>query len=89
MNEDVFAKLKVQLEQLEWPNVYLFKFIVPNNPESVARTVALFDEASEIEYHESKNAKFISVSAKEMMLSADSIMEIYEKAKDIPGIISL
>jgi uncharacterized protein len=87
--EDTFEKLKAQLELMEWPNVYFFKFIVPNNSKAVAQTANLFDPAADIQFHESKNGKFISVSVKEVMLDVASIMEIYQKAQAIEGIISL
>jgi len=89
MNEGAFDKLKEQLSLEEWPNVYFFKFIVPNTPHSLAQTTALFDETAQISFHESSNGKFVSVSVKEMMLDVDSIIAVYEKAQIIPGIISL
>ncbi len=84
-----FDKLRDQLALQEWPNVYLFKFIVENTPEKIAKTTALFDETAEISMHTSKNGKFVSVSAKEMMLSVEAIMEKYQEAQKIEGIISL
>jgi len=36
-----FDNLKAQLEQQEWPNVYLFKFIVPNDNQRLAQVSAL------------------------------------------------
>lgn len=84
-----FDKLKEQLEQQEWPNVFLFKFIVTNTPDKIALTTALFDETADITFHPSKNGKFVSISAKEMMLNVDSIMAVYDKASKIEGIISL
>lgn len=81
--------LKEKLELLEWPNVYFFKFIVPNESENVALVTALFDESSEIVMHPSKTGKYISISAKEMMLDVDSIILKYKKASLIKGIISL
>ena len=89
MSSDPFDKLREQLELQEWPNVYLFKFIVPNDPHSIARATALFDELSELDYHESKTGKYVSVSAKEMMLDVDSIIAVYKKASTIEGIVSL
>lgn len=86
---DPFEKLREQLALQEWPNVYLFKFIVQNTPEKIAMTTALFDETAEISMHPSSTGKFVSVSAKEMMMSVDAIMERYEKAQKIEGIISL
>lgn len=88
-DQDPFDKLREQLELEEWPNVYFFKFIVPNNPESIARVVALFESDSEIHFHESANKKFVSVSVKEVMSGADAIIAVYIKAKEIPEIISL
>jgi hypothetical protein len=49
--EDIFHKLKVQLEQLNWPDVYLFKFIVPNDPEKIAKVSAMFSESSDLVMH--------------------------------------
>lgn len=89
MIEDPFKKLREQLELLEWPNVYFFKFIVPNEPQLLAQASALFTETAEITFHESKTGKYISVSAKEMMLDVDSIIAIYNKAALIKGIVSL
>ena len=84
-----FDSLLAQLEQQEWPNIYLFKFIVPNDNQHLAQVSALFDENSEVVFHESQTCKYVSVSAKEIMLSAQTIIEVYERATKIPGIISL
>lgn len=87
--EDKFDKLREQLELLEWPDVYLFKFIVPNHPEKIAQATALFDETSEIVMHPSSQGTYMSVSAKELMLDVDSIIQKYIRASQIEGIISL
>ena len=84
-----FENLRVQLDALEWPSVYLFKFIVPNDNEKMALVSALFDENANISYHTSSKGNYVSVSVKEVMLSGDSVIEIYEKAVKIEGIISL
>lgn len=86
---DTFEKLREQLALQEWPNVYLFKFIVPNSPELLARTTSLFGEVAEISFHESTGGKYISVSAKEVMMDADSIIEVYIRAAEIKGLIAL
>lgn len=84
-----FSNLKEQLDLLEWPDIYFFKFIVNNSPEHLALATALFDETSDITLHSSKSGKFVSVSVKEMMMSAESVIAKYEKASKIEGIISL
>ncbi len=84
-----FDKLRAQLEQEEWPNVYLFKFIIENTPHQIALVTSLFDETADISFHNSKNGKFVSISVKEMMLNVDKIIDKYEKAALIKGLISL
>lgn len=87
--DDPYLNLRKQLEQEEWPNVYMFKFIFPNTLENIALTTDLFSETSEITLHESKTGKFASISVKEMMLDVDSIIEKYEKATKIKGLMAL
>jgi hypothetical protein len=89
MNSDSFSKLREQLELQEWPNVYLFKFIVPNTPQALAQATALFTDLSEMNFNESKTGKYISVTAKEMMINVDDIIEVYINASKIEGIVSL
>ncbi|MBI1837250.1 MAG: DUF493 domain-containing protein [Flavobacteriia bacterium] len=88
MNDD-YDKLRAQLELLEWPGVYLFKFIIPNTSENLAKATALFNESSEITLHESKTGKFVSVGAKELMLDVESIINVYKEASQINGLIAL
>jgi len=85
----VFDKLREQLALQEWPDIYLFKFIVPNTPDMLARATNLFGDTAEITFHESKTGKYISVSAKELMLNVDSIIDVYERAAEIKGLIAL
>jgi hypothetical protein len=87
--DDSLEKLKVQLELLEWPDIYLFKFIIPNESEKLALISAIFNNESEIVMHPSKTGKYMSFSVKEVMLDVNSIIEIYKKASLIKGIISL
>lgn len=86
---DKYDKLKEQLELQEWPGVFMFKFIVPNQSDLIARTTALFDNAVDLAYNQSKTGKYVSVTAKEMMLDVDSIIAKYKEAEKIEGLISL
>ncbi|TNE56200.1 MAG: DUF493 family protein [Bacteroidetes bacterium] len=89
MNTESFDKLRKQLEQQNWPEVYLYKFIVKNEPEFIARVCALFDDTAEIKFQHSNGDRYVSISAKEMMMDAASVIERYEKASLIKGIIAL
>jgi putative lipoic acid-binding regulatory protein len=70
--------------------LYLYKFIIPNENEKLAQVTALFDgETAEISYHESGKGNYVSVSVKEVAVSVDQIIEKYQKASEIKGVISL
>ncbi len=84
-----FESLKAQLEQTDFPQVYFFKFIVPNKNDNVALVSALYPSDTQVQMKPSSSGKFISMSAKQVMLSADEIINIYKKASAIDGIISL
>ena len=84
-----FENLKTQLEQLDFPNVYYFKFILPNKESLITSVKNLFLKESDVEMKASSSGKFISVSHKQVMLSADEIIDIYKQASEIEGIISL
>lgn len=86
---DKFDKLKAQLELQEWPMVYLFKFIMPNDSAVIANITALFDDGADLKYSNSKTGKYVSLSVKELMLDVDSVIEKYNKASKYKGVISL
>tara|TARA_B100000767_G_C19768069_1_gene538615 strand:+ start:2151 stop:2414 length:264 start_codon:yes stop_codon:yes gene_type:complete len=86
---DEFESLKAQLEQTDFPQVYFFKFIVPNKNDNVARISALYAKDTQVQMKPSSSGKFISMSAKQVVLSTDEIISIYKKASAVEGIISL
>ncbi|PHR36651.1 MAG: hypothetical protein COA38_01095 [Fluviicola sp.] len=84
-----YDKLKIQLELQEWPNVYLFKFIVPNEADKIARATALFDESVDLNLRVSSKGTYMSISAKEMMLDVASIIDKYNRSSEIEGLVAL
>ncbi|MGB1508092.1 MAG: DUF493 domain-containing protein [Crocinitomicaceae bacterium] len=88
-DSDSYEKLRMQLENMNWPEIYFFKFIVPNDSELVAKVTALFDEGTDLRLQQSKNGRYISVGAKEMMISPESVIQRYKEASNIKGLIAL
>ena len=89
-NKKEYAKLKEMLEvDFKWPHLYMFKFIVPFSPESIKQTEALFSDDAKIILRESKNLKYMSVTAKQLMVSPKEVIDVYEKAESIEGIMGL
>ena len=88
--KDDYKSLLEKLEAFDWPRVYMFKFIVPADNQKIAEVQNLFasDEA-QIELRPSKTGKYTSVSAKELMLSPEKVVDRYVEASKIEGILSL
>ncbi|MBI3510153.1 MAG: DUF493 family protein [Bacteroidetes bacterium] len=89
MAEFNFDELKMKLEKNSWPQVYMFKFIIPSNNQKIAIVQGFFEDDAEISLHPSSNGKYTSITSKQVMLSAESVIDIYKKASAIEGIISL
>ncbi len=87
--KEQFEKLKGQLELQEWPALYMFKFIVPNEPEMIAKVGNLLSPEADLQLQASTNGKYMSVTGKEVMLTVDAVMEVYYKAAEIKGVIAL
>jgi uncharacterized protein len=69
-----------------WPSLYLFKFIVPTGREQEVKNLFPRHETSE---KLSKQGKYISITVQLMMPSTDAVIEVYEKAAKIEGILAL
>lgn len=90
MAEFDYEGLKKKLDEMgEFPQVYLFKFIVPSDNRSIALVEALFDDQAQVSLRASKTGKYTSLSAKELMLSSEAVIERYKKANQIEGLMAL
>ena len=88
--EEFYASLKAKLDDQEtWPTVYLYKFIIPADNQKLAKVMELFGEGAQITTRESRKGNYLSVSAKEVMMSSGHVIETYQKAEHIEGLISL
>jgi hypothetical protein len=88
---DKYEKLKQQLiEGFEWPTLYMFKFIIPADNKKLAQVEKLFDSnEAEINMRQSRKGNYISITAREMMMSPDKVIDRYLEAEKIEGLISL
>lgn len=88
--EKFYKDLEQKLEDYhKFPSTYLFKFIVPNKLQLFAEVEALFSEKSVVTTRESKTGKYVSVSAKEIILESSEVIKVYRQAEKIEGLISL
>lgn len=81
-----FEKLKAQLINENFPLVYMFKFITPQ--DKVSEVMPLFEEG-DISTRRSSKGNYVSITVKMVMFSADHIIEKYRAVSHIKGVISL
>ncbi|MBG7613262.1 DUF493 domain-containing protein [Polaribacter sp. BAL334] len=89
--EAFYKKLQWQLEDTtQFPSDYLFKFIVPASDNQVEEVENLFNnKGAVINTKKSKTGKYVSVSIVLNIENAATVIDYYQKAAKIKGIISL
>lgn len=90
LNEETRERLRMRLDHVhEWPSVYMFKFVLEPEQERLARVLALFTDEAEVLRRYSTGGRYVSITARELMMSAQEVVERYDRASDIPGVIAL
>jgi len=85
-----FDTLREQLaKSYTWPTVYMFKFIAPAENRIFALLHDLFHEQAEFVTKNSAGGKYVSITVKEVMLNVDEVIDRYQKASAIEGVIVL
>ena len=74
-------------QEYSWPARYTFKFIVPAGEENAIEDI--FNKDVEIKKKPSSGKKYTSITIYALMANADEIIEHYQAASTISGIISL
>ncbi len=69
-----------------WPSLYIFKFIVPK--EKAEELKKLFPKHESTDKY-SKNGNYISVTLQMMMPGSDEVIEVYNLASRVEGLIAL
>lgn len=86
-----YRRLREQLlEDTSWPSDYLYKFIIPTDPEKSAQINKIFDNTGAvIQSKKSKNGKYTSISINVQMKGPDAVIEKYKEVSKVEGVISL
>lgn len=90
LSEDAKTRLRASLDKVHsWPSVYMFKFIFEPEAERLEAVLALFPPESEVLRRYSAGGKYLSLTVKEVMISADDVVARYDRAASIQGVITL
>lgn len=91
MAPGTFDELRKKLEEsiTSFPYIYMFKFIIKSDNKTMALVEVIFDNDADIIQKQSTKGNFISITVKQVVMSVDEIIGIYEKAAEIEGVMSL
>lgn len=86
-----YARLKEELANSTlWPTEYLYKFIVPSDPNKISEVQNAFNNmGAVIQTNTSKTGKFTSLSVNVRMKSPQHVIDKYLEVSHIEGIVSL
>lgn len=86
-----YDRLKAELlKSTTWPSDYLYKFIIPSDPEKIDQIGAIFNNTGAvIESKQSRNGKYTSLSVTVNLKDPDEVIAKYREVGRIEGVISL
>lgn len=89
--DEFYASLKEKLEAThDFPEDYLFKFIITNDESKHTEIYRVFDNIKfTLNTKESKNGKYTSISINAFVLDADQVITIYKEVGKISGVMML
>jgi putative lipoic acid-binding regulatory protein len=76
-------------KEKNWPQVYMFKFIITADLKKIAQVEAKFSDEAIISQKESSGGKYISITVKEVMLNPGAVIEKYLEISTIEGVMSI
>lgn len=90
LSEEAKEGLRQSLEKVhEWPSLYMFKLIFEPDGDRLAKVLALFPSEAEVLRRYSAGGRYLSLTVKEVMMSASDVVQRYERASEIPGVIMI
>ncbi len=69
-----------------FPGSYIFKFIIKSNQQEQVKSLV---DGAEIRLKPSSRNKYLSITIQKTMASSQEVVDVYNKAFKIEGIISL
>ncbi|HMR18152.1 MAG TPA: DUF493 family protein [Sphingobacterium sp.] len=85
---DNFRERLLSIEQ--FPSIYTFKFIIPNNVDNRDKIEKIFEHPStQIQHKDSKTGKYNSLTVKTFVNHADEVIAYYKKVAMIDKVIML
>lgn len=89
--DDFYFSLREKLIYTHnFPEDYLFKFIIPSDESKLTEIYRVFDDIKfTLTTRDSKNGKYTSISIDAFVLDADQVIKIYKEVGKISGVMML
>jgi putative lipoic acid-binding regulatory protein len=90
MTDEELDRFKQKLvETMTFPSVYMFKFIITSEHRNIALVENLFGSETVLHTKDSRKGRYTSITAKQVVMSVEEIIDIYRKASAIKGVMFL
>ncbi len=86
---DKYQGLREKLNNIPFPTIYMYKFVVPNKLELIADVKALAEDENSVRLNYSKNGLYVSLTFKETKQTVEDIIMVYKKAELIEDLMAL
>ena len=88
--EDPMERLRARLDEVhEWPSVYMYKMILEPDEDRLNTVIAVFHPESEVLRKYSTSGRYVSVTVREVAMSASDVLARYEEVGRIGGVMML
>ncbi|MCQ2237397.1 MAG: hypothetical protein MJZ18_10435 [Bacteroidales bacterium] len=77
------------LKTKKWPLRYMFKFVMPNDKETLAVVQSMMPDGGTVSYKNSANGKYIAMTYVVNMPDADSIVSLTGSVSALPNVMVL
>lgn len=89
-NNQQLEGLRAQLlKTKKWPLRYMFKFVMPNDKETLAVIQSMMPNGGTVSYKSSANGKYLAMTYVVNMPDADSIVSLTSSVAALPGVMTL
>ena len=84
-----YAHKKLE-ENHNFPEDYVFKFIIPSNSEKITEILRIYDGMKyTLSNRDSKNGKYTSLTINAFVLDADQVIALYKNVAKLEGVMML
>ncbi|MDX9752082.1 MAG: DUF493 family protein [Flavobacteriales bacterium] len=88
--QDPVERLRARLNEVhDWPSVYMYKMVLEPDEDKIAALLAIFPPEAEVLRRYSGSGRFVSITLKQMVMSAEEVLDRYDRVHRLGGVMML